>query len=200
MNCICIDQLHTVRADTSACMKGRVHGVEGICLTTWYIQARDSFYMMTFLRSLWIEISSVKRPFVFLLQSANSKSALCSGPLQRASTACVQRSHGWLNSAQPAWSTYTSVVSCWPSWRSWRRTTGSWRCSTTRWEGKDDGFIAGSGLAPIVFYSQHKHSIGNRCFPLASLVSETLMGELNPKHCQFHHEAGRPGTEKPVQM
>ncbi len=48
---------------------------------------------------------------------------------------------------------------------------------------KDDGFIAGSGLATTVFYSQHKHSTGNRCFPLASLVSETSTGELNPEHC-----------------
>lgn len=93
-------------------------------------------------------------------------SPLCSGRLPKVSTACVQKNHGWQSSAQLVWSTCTLVVSCWSTWRSWRTMTGSWRCSMTRWGKKDDGFIAGSGSPLIVFYSQHKHFIGSRYFPL----------------------------------
>lgn len=83
--------------------------------------------------------------------------SFCSGPSQRLSTVCVQRSHGWPSSALPASSTCTLADVCWPSWRSWRRMTGSWRCSTTRWEEKLTHLWHPGYLPLILFNWQTSH-------------------------------------------
>lgn len=56
--------------------------------------------------------------------------------LQRLFTACARRSPGWPSSVLQALSTCTLAGRFWPSWRSWRSRTESWRCSMTRWKDK----------------------------------------------------------------